>query len=125
MEQQFTKKRKLAFDWYQQLPGRSTSFDEFYSAVWQNIRDNGGMRLTPYGILILQAINYEKWGIKVKNTPKNGLILVQMDKYLDSPYYTDGRKNLLVVYDESIATQLILYDGDLAAYLNAFSQFNN
>jgi hypothetical protein len=56
---------------------------------------------------------------KLKIEIKTGNILIGLDKQLKVPYYIKNSK--LKVFDDNISTQLILYGGDIKAYLNANS----
>lgn len=76
--------------------------------------------MTQFGHEVLESIGIKSWTIKIKNTPTNtGSTLLAMDRFLDKPYYVDNRRHTIIVYDQDLATQLLLYDGDLASFLAA------
>lgn len=115
-----TSKRQLTLEWNSLLGRELNHLDAFHNQVWRNIRPEGGYRLTQFGHDVLQSIGIKNWTIKIKNTPTHtGNTLLAMDRYLERPYYVDNRRHNIIVYDEDTATQLLLYDGDLASFLAA------
>ena len=116
----FNRKQELTLEWSNLLGRNIANLQKFYALIWRNVRAEGGMRLTQYGADILDELKISKWAIKIKNTNRTGATVLHMDRYLDSPYAIDNRKNLIIVYDEQLASQLMLYDGDLAAFLDAY-----
>lgn len=117
---EFSRKQELTLEWSNLLGRNIANLQKFYALIWRNVRTGGGLRLTQYGVDILDELKIHKWTIKIKNTNRTGATVLHMDRYLDSPYAIDNRKNSIIVYDEQLAAQLMLYDGDLAAFLDAF-----
>lgn len=117
-------KRKLALDVCLNRGLNNSNFDSIYKNMWRNIREDGGYRLTDEGYKLLDDIGLKSYTIplfdeKLKIEIKTGNILIGLDKQLKVPYYIKNSK--LKVFDDNISTQLILYGGDIKAYLNANS----
>jgi hypothetical protein len=88
--------------------------------LWRNIRADGGYRLTHYGRDFLADLDLKSYSIKIKNTHTNtGAIMIAMDRFLESPYYVDPKGAVITIYDGDLATQILLYDGDLGLFLGA------
>lgn len=116
------RKQELTLEWSNLLGRDVRNLQRFYSLIWRNLRPEGGLRLTQYGEECLEQLNIQKFHVKIRNTNRTGQTVLYMDRYLDSPYAINNKKNEIIVYDEQLATQLLLYDGDLAAFLDAFVQ---
>jgi hypothetical protein len=99
--------------------------DNLYKMWWQNLRGDGNRSfgLTPEGYRI--ASDYLKFyqiDLPVTLIVTNQTV-IWMDRYLDCPYYTDGRS--LYVSREKVAVQLILFSGDINRYGKAKNNNRN
>ena len=114
-------KHQLTLDWCTALGRDLSEVESLYNQIWRNLVPTGGYRLTKFGFEVLAEIGYPHWHVKIKNTDtKTGATLLAMDRYLDSPYFvTNKGQDLLHLFSEEVATQLMMYDGDLAAFLAA------
>lgn len=115
-------KRKLAFDVCQHLGLSENSFDSIYLNMWRNIRENGGYRLTERGFEWLSDLGMKCYSIKLteaKTDIKTGNVLLGLDRFLQAPYHI--KNNKLSIFDDSISTQILLYGGDIKAYIDANS----
>lgn len=119
-------KRKLAFDVCTNLGLTENSFDTVYIHMWRNIREDGGYRLTERGCEWLREMGLKAYTITlsssdpdVKLEVRTGNILLSLDRQLKAPYFI--KNNKLSIFDDSISAQLILYNGDIKAYLDAIS----
>lgn len=116
-------KRKIAFDVCTSLGLSDNSFDTIYINMWRNIREDGGYRLTEKGFEWLNEMGLKCYTITLSTNPhsspdiKTGNILLSLDRQLKAPYFI--KNNKLSIFDDSICTQLILYGGDIKAYLEA------
>ena len=115
-------KRKLAFDVCTSLGLAENSFDSVYLNMWRNIREDGGYRLTEQGCEWLKELGLKSHNISVSNANakaeiRTGNILLSLDRYLKAPYFI--KNNKLQIFDDTISTLLILYDGDIKAYIDA------
>jgi len=81
-----------------------------------------GLRLTPAGSKFLDKIvGLQKYKFKIKeDCPKTLKIMVQMNKYLQSPFYLYN--DTIVCYGETDAVMMGLYQGDLQQYLTNFER---
>jgi len=121
---QMDLKRKLAFDVCSYLGLTDNSFDSVYLNMWRNIREDGGYRLTERGHEWLNELGLKCHTIKLdydshKTNVTTGNILLGLDRHLKAPYFLKGGK--LSIFDDSISTQLLLYGGDIKAYIEANS----
>jgi len=65
-------------------------------------------------------LGLKSYNIKIKNTKTNtGNTMLAMDRFLESPYFVDTKGSTIVVFDHELATQIMLYDGDLGLFLGA------
>jgi hypothetical protein len=92
--------------------------------MWRNIREDGGYRLTERGFEWLVELGLKPYTIKLdqeshKTSVTTGSILLGLDRYLKAPYFLKNGK--LSIFDDSISTQLLLYGGDIKAYIEANS----
>lgn len=92
---------------------------------WTNPRekDQGGLRLTEEGWIIVEQSGIKchkiKLTSKIENTNQN---LIKMDRYMDCPWYLD--KKYIYVYTEKVAVQLILFSGNLQKFIDSKSAAN-
>jgi hypothetical protein len=117
-------KRKLALDICLTLGLSERSFDSVYLHMWRNIREDGGYRLTERGLEWLIELGLKPYTIKLdyvnhKTNSTTGNILLGLDRHLKAPYFL--KNNKLSIFDDSISTQLLLYGGDIKAYIDANS----
>ena len=76
--------------------------------------------MTPFGRDFLSDLGMKAWNVKIKNTQTNtGNTMIAMDRFLESPYFVDTKGSTITLYDGELATQIMLYDGDLGAFLGA------
>lgn len=115
-------KRQLTLDWCISLGRDLAEIESLYNQIWRNIMPEGGYRLTQFGFEVLREIGYPHWHIKIKNTEtKTGAVLIAMDRYLESPYFVSNPNGqvILHLFSQEVAAQLMLYDGELSAFLAA------
>ena len=81
-----------------------------------------GLRLTHDGAVFLdKVVKLEKYRFKIKeDCPRNLKIMLQMNKYLQAPFYFNN--NTITCYGETDAVMMGLYGGDLAQYLTNFER---
>lgn len=118
-----TLKHKIALELESFHPELNLS--RLYWSVWYNTRPNGGFRLTNFGYKsLVNDLNLKNWEIKFKNKqPITSGDLVKLDRYIRIPYFL--YKDSIVIFDGNIASQLILYDGDIHQFLKAQSIGND
>lgn len=115
-------KHKLALQIceYHGLP--QNKFDGIYLRMWHNYQEQGGFRLTDDGLMWMQEIGMKYFDIPIKNLQTTGItgnIILGLDRHLRAPYHLKLRR--LRVFDENFSTQLMLYDGDITAFVEANS----
>lgn len=97
--------------------------DDLFKAVWKNTSLTGGMALTSLGTeYFINLLNLQHWDFSVSTTTSADILM--MERYMPSPYYlTPGKSKThknLILFDETVATQLILYNNDLKLFLRAY-----
>lgn len=117
-------KRKLALDVCVKLGLDNRSLETIFLKMWRNVQAGGGYRLTQSGHEWMQELGVKGHLIRMPLADtytgyQSGHMLLKLDRYLPVPYYLQHQK--LYVYDESYATQLLLYAGDLKAFFDANS----
>jgi len=81
-----------------------------------------GLRLTHEGADFLnRSVKLQKYKFELKeDRPRNLKIMLQMNKYMSSPFYINS--NTITVYGETDACMMGLYGGDIALYLGNFER---
>lgn len=113
-------RRKLALDVCLGLGLGERSFDTVFVQMWRNIRDNGGFRLTDQGNEWLRELGMKSYVIPLpaeNGSVHTGSILLGLDRKLKAPYHLKNKR--LSIFDDSISVQLLLFGGDLKAYIDA------
>lgn len=87
---------------------------------YQNIRPNGGLRLTTYGYKILRSLDLESWTWAWPN--EKGYIdkklLLDLDRKLQYPYFINSKTREIVFYSSKEAMMTTLY-GNVKAWLDS------
>lgn len=118
-----TSKRQLTLDWCLSLGRPASELEQVYHQIWRNIKPDGGYRLTQLGFEVLRELGIKHFNIRIKGDwVNNGNNILAMDRFLEDPYFIDNRRQQIVVFSEELATQLMLYSGDLKAFLDAHTQ---
>ncbi len=106
------------------LLGNSSGCD-FDSAMllwWQDIRDHGGMRLTPSGHAQFQAAGLDSWHHAVDGLVVSPTVLLALKQHLPMPYFLQlGKQSSITFYGSREATMLALY-GDLDRFILALKK---
>lgn len=93
------------------------SFDQAISVWWQNIRRDGGLRLTDQGFLAfsrLAELEHYTYALPA-NQPFTKLMLLKLDRHSTMPYYLSPKKTISF-FGSQEAMLAGLY-GDLAKYI--------
>lgn len=92
--------------------------DSALKTWYQNIRSNGGLRLTTYGYKILRSLEIESWSWPWPE--QKGYIdkklLLDMDRKLQYPYYINAKTREIVFFSSREAMMATLY-GDIKKWL--------
>jgi hypothetical protein len=97
--------------------------DEAMVTWWQNIRDDGGLRLTSQGFYVFEnLLELESYSFELPEkllTPNN---LIALDRHMASPYYiVNNRKfNKLVMFGSREALMATLH-GDMQRFIKSLS----
>ncbi len=99
------------------------SLDEAMRSWWQNIQDDGGLRLTYEGFYVFEnLLELSSYSFDLPEkllTPKN---LLAMDRRMTCPYYmVNNRKlNKLVMFGSKEAMMAVLH-GDMQRFITSLS----
>jgi hypothetical protein len=94
--------------------------DKHLKKWWVNKRskDIGGLRLSDAGLDIVRQLDIETYQIPFpKNFKITTQVLIQLDHYIDCPYYLTDTE--ILVTSERKAVELTLFSGDVRLYGNA------
>ena len=96
--------------------------DKLFKAMWKNPSVSGGMALTSLGCeYFINLLDLQHWSFAVETNTSATILM--MERYMTTPYYLTMGKSKnhrnLILFDESVATQLILYGNDLKSFLLA------
>jgi hypothetical protein len=103
-----------------QLPeDERPSEEDALSAWWQDIRPEGGLRLSSEGCVIFNRLGISKYEFDVPaHTPSRADVLLVLNKKLECPYYfVLGKKPRLVFFGSKEAMMYSLY-GDITKFVN-------
>ncbi len=83
-----------------------------------------GFRVSAFGRNII-AKHFKKYTIEIKSETAigTGKQILILDKYLNSPYYL--KKSQLVLFEEVIAADLLMIDGDIDLWVENKTFFNS
>lgn len=103
-----------------EVAGLSDQFDtETALKSWyQNIRPNGGLRLTTYGYKMFRSMHIESWTWPWPEQKGyvDKRLLLDMDRKMEYPYYIDPKKREIVFFSSREAMMATLY-GDIKKWL--------
>ena len=96
--------------------------DDLFKAMWKNTSLTGGMALTSLGVeYLINLLELNHWDFSVETSTSATILM--MERYMTSPYYLTMGKSKnhrnLILFSETVATQLILYNNDLKSFLTA------
>lgn len=96
--------------------------DDLFKSIWKNTSHSNGMALTALGVeYLINLLDLQHWDFSVAATTSADILM--MERYMTSPYYLTVGKSKnhrnLILFDETVATQLILYNNDLKLFLRA------
>ena len=82
-----------------------------------------GFRVSVFGRNII-AKHFKKYTIEIKSKTVTGTgnQILALDKYINSPYYL--KKSKLVLFEEVVAAELLMIDGDIDLWTENKTFFN-
>lgn len=107
-----------------QLPADLRPSEDYALSVWwQDIRPEGGLRLSPEGCVIFKQAGVAAYEFEIPpSTPAKVGTLLILNKKLTCPYYIiTGKNPKIVFYGSKEATMFALY-GDIQKFLQGISQ---
>jgi len=98
-------------------------FQDAYVIWWQNQRRDGGFRLTQQGCMhCIDKLELEYFEIKLDDIPNTPGFLLDLDKYIKTPYYIKIVRNIIksiVLFDKKTHFTLTMYNNDFKKFINA------
>jgi hypothetical protein len=117
-------KHQLTVKVYQHLQdNKNITIDDLFVSIWKNTNYTNGMALTKLGLeYFVNLLDLKQWKFSIPDITSGDVVM--MDRYMIYPYYlvsqkTKTHKNL-IIFDESTATQLVLYNNDIKLFLSAY-----
>lgn len=84
--------------------------------VFKNYRNNKGLSLTKFGVLVLNSMNFESEHFVLNKEPTfNAHLRILLDRYNQYPYYISKRE--LILYGTEDRMLYKLYGHDLDAWV--------
>ena len=86
---------------------------------WSNIRNNGGLKLTAYGVRTFKDAGLEYFDYPFRNLSSS--VLLKFDRYMPCPYHLstgDTNKSYARIYDSRVA-MLIGLHGTINDYVDS------
>ena len=85
-------------------------------AWWQDSRDDGGLRLSPYGLDVFQLLKIEPYEFEFSRALSPS-VLMTLSRKLDCPYYIKGGKtSRLILFGSEQSVMYAMY-GDMEKFL--------
>ena len=106
-------------------PNRLT-VDQAMVRWWANLRDHGGLRLTPTGLeTFISDLKLESYTISVPvEVLADKRTLLDMDRKITYPYYIDRKKKIITLFGSREAMMATLY-GNVVSWLRSAESRGN
>ena len=103
-------KQQLTQQLLNQLPADDRpSFEWALKSWWQDLRDDGGLRLSISGLDVFKILKIEQHEFEFSRALSPGLLMT-LNRKLDCPYYLKGGKNTkLVLFGSEQAVMYAMY----------------
>jgi hypothetical protein len=117
---------KLTQSIYDQLPASQRDQVTLAAANelwWQDLRDDGGLRLSQHGYHVFEELKIEKYVFSVAaNTPASPAQLIALSRHVTCPYFLRmGKTPSITLFGSREATMYALY-GDIKRFVQAISR---
>jgi hypothetical protein len=94
-----------------------TQTPDLVSAMWfQDIRKNGGWRLTQAGLSALRAANIQHWSVPLDSKKITKKLLLEMNKKIHWPYFISIKPPSLILFNDHDAVMAQLH-GDPVSWI--------
>jgi hypothetical protein len=108
-----------------QLPEDGKPSEEVALLIWwQDIRPDGGLRLSAEGCVLFNRLNITAYEFEIPvGAPVQANTLLVLNNKLTCPYYiVHGKRPKLVLYGSKEATMYSLY-GDIRKFINSLARY--
>lgn len=106
-----------------QLPDNQTTLELAMQDWWQDIRPNGGLRLSVYGFDVFNQLEVSRYEFEVPGSmPTFPNQLITLNNKLTCPYYIRlGKKPKLILFGSQEAIMMSLY-GDIERFIRGLAR---
>lgn len=106
-----------------QLPDNQTTLELAMQDWWQDIRPNGGLRLSVYGFDVFNQLEVSRYEFEVPGSmPAKPNQLITLNNKLTCPYYIRlGKKPKLILFGSQEAIMMSLY-GDIERFIRGLAR---
>ena len=110
-------KQQLTQHLLNQLPADDRPGYQFaLKTWWQDSRDDGGLRLSPYGLDVFKLLKIKQYEFEFFRSLSPGLLMT-LNRKLDCPYFLKGGKSTrLILFGDKQAIMYAMY-GDMEKFL--------
>jgi hypothetical protein len=110
-------KQQLTQHLLNQLPADDRPGYQFaLKTWWQDSRDDGGLRLSPYGLDVFKLLKIKQHEFEFSRALSPNLLMT-LNRKLDCPYYLKGGKNTKLVLFGSEQSMMYAMYGDMEKFL--------
>lgn len=103
-----------------------SNIDSIFKATWRNTACSGGFALTEIGVrLLIDVLKLENWTLNVQLLNPTSGDLLMLERYVRKPFYARfnrtgvSKSSKFTVFDQNIASQILLYGNDLKLFLKS------
>ena len=119
-------KYKLTSKVFNELDKSSfSSIEPLFIQMWHSSNTNSGYSLTKFGLdCLTDTLDLKHWSVNIVLETVSSAEIIMLSRYMSTPFFLHkfNRKKSsreLIVFDENIAAQLVLYGGNLKLFLEA------
>ena len=126
-------KYKLTAKVFESVKSKSSFYnvEVLFMQMWHSSNTNTGYSLTKFGLdCLVKELKLQHWTVNISLEKVSSAEIIMLSRYMKTPFFqhkfnrhTDNRK--LVVFDENIAAQLVLFGGDIQLFLEAQDNVSN
>jgi hypothetical protein len=106
-------------------PDHSSSIEMLFIQMWHSGNTNSGYSLTHHGLdHLVDTLQLKHWNVSIVLETVSSAEIIMLSRYMNTPFFLHKFNRVkstreLVVFDENIAAQLVLYGGNLKMFLEA------
>jgi hypothetical protein len=107
------------------------SVEPLFKQMWHSTNTNNSYSLTRFGLECLaKDLKLKYWKVSIVLETISSAEIIMLSRYMNTPFYLhkfNAKKATrdLVVFDDNVAAQLLLYGGNLKVFLQAQDSASN